>query len=181
VIRSVLLVWPLLLLLVSTPVCCVYGLPAQDDVETVFDLGWARVIPGARARVALMLFLGDRGSHIKEAVHRTCFSDQFIRFVEVETGFAAQGATAQIAQEIEERDGDTCLILGITFKNDPVSGTLATLVFETDGTAPLDHRVTLKAESRVMAAGGPVAATARDGEIIIVEVDPIFGCFFYMH
>lgn len=151
----------------------------KDEIR--IELGSAKGVPGSKARIPLTLFLPDKVPPIRKIVEKVCFSEQFVRFVELEPGAAARSAGAHIDSKLEQRGECKLLILEATFEKPPASGTIANLVFDIDGTAPLDHNIELKSECRVLGPDGDMAAAAGNGKIQIVEVDPIFGCFFYMH
>ncbi|MBI4483563.1 MAG: hypothetical protein HY652_11830 [Acidobacteria bacterium] len=154
---------------------------AQEEERVKVEIGSSEAVSGTRTQVALLLFLPEKAPRIQKIVEKICFSDQFVRFVELEPGPAARAAEAHIEKKLEPGQACRRLTLEFAFEKPPVSGTLARLSFQVDPTAPVDHTVSLVPECQVIGPDGSIPVSAREGTIKVVEVSPIFACFFYMH
>jgi hypothetical protein len=153
---------------------------APDQTATL-QVGVAESTPGTEARIGVVLFLADEGPPPRGIHARVCFSEAIVRLRGIEEGPAARAAAARVKQQTDRRQETTCADLQIDVERPIESGTLADLVFDVPGDAPVDSVVELKGDVRLTGPEGPIPAAARDGSIKIVERTPIFACYFYMH
>jgi hypothetical protein len=151
------------------------------DQTATLQVGVVESTPGTEARVGLVLFLADEGPPPRAIHTRVCFSEAVVRLRGMEDGPAVRAGGARVEQKTDRQQDTTCANLQFDLERPIESGTLADLVFEVPGDAPIDSVVELNGDIRLTGPEGTIPAAVRHGSIKIVERTPIFACYFYMH
>lgn len=149
------------------------------------SLGSTEALRGSEATIPVLYFPEAEQSRLEAVKLRMCLSEEHVTFVRAEAGMAGEAGKAEVkSNRAAAGEAQACIPIEVQadFQAAPIDGTLLRLILKVDADAPVDQIVKIEGVFEpTRTSGGAAEPISSEGQLKIIEVMPVFSCFFYMH